>query len=82
LCEYNMWWNIDLRVRFFKSSLMVLNGSLHGEFYAGSAGIGESILKTQHVEKKYNHIKALKLSRQKPFFAIFSGRVFHITIFV
>jgi len=62
-----------LRVRFFKSSLMVLNGSLHGEFYAGSAGIGESILKTRNVEKTKinNHIKWLKLYQQKLFFRFF-----------
>jgi len=47
--------------------------SLHGEFYACSAGIGESILKTRNVEKtkNNNHIKWLKLSQQKLFFRFF-----------
>ncbi len=65
-----MWWNINLRVRFFKSLLMVLNGSFHGEFYADSVSIRKSNLKMQNVEKTnfHKHIKPVKLSRQTLFF--------------
>jgi len=79
-----MWWKIDLRVRIFKSSLMVLNGSLHGEFYACSAGIGESILKTRNVDKTKinNHIKWLKLSQQKLFFDFSKSGVIYSNICV
>jgi len=54
-----MWWNINLRARFFKSLLMVLNGSFHGEFYADSVSIRKSNLKMQNVEKTkfHKHIK-------------------------